>query len=380
VNEVITRCTRCIMDNSSDNTIVFDENGYCNYCKSALASESVRYFPNEEGARKLDELIKQIKNENKDKEYDCLMGVSGGLDSSYLLYLGYKWGLRVICVHIDDGFDSNISKCNLEKLKQATGFNFINICPDQMQYNALTKAYMKAGVPKLAIPQDNILSATLYKYAKDKNIKYFLSGENYALESILEQSNSHSTMDLVNLYDIHRKFGKESIDNLEFISHSQRRIIKKKIGIKTLTLLNLINYNRKQALDELAEFCDFEYYGNKHLENNLTAFIQLYWLPKKFGVDKRKSHLSSMIISGQITREEALKSLEDPLYDEEGMKRIIKQVKEMIGITDAEFNDFMLNRPRRHNEFKTDKRIYFQQFILGVRINLGKMKRKFMHN
>ncbi|MCL2717277.1 MAG: N-acetyl sugar amidotransferase [Lachnospiraceae bacterium] len=367
------------MDSSSDDTIIFDTNGYCNYCNSALESKALRYFPDDTGTEKLAELLSLIKTENKNNEYDCLMGVSGGLDSSYLAYLGYKWGLRVICVHIDDGFDSDISRGNLEKLKQATGFKFINICPDQKQYNALIKAYMKAGVPKLDIPQDNILSATLFKYAEEKNIKYFLSGENYALECILERSNNHSTRDLVNLNDINRKFGKEPIDKLDFISHARKRVIENKIGIKTVTPLNFIDYNRDRAFAELADFCGFEYYGSKHLENNLTAFIQLYWLPKKFGVDKRKSHLSSMIISGQLTRDEALKLyLDVPLYDEKAMSRITSQVKEKLNLTDTGFDEIMLNRPRRHNEFKTDRKILFYHFNLKVRIKLGKIKRKLL--
>jgi len=132
-------CTRCIMDNASDNTIVFDEKGVCNYCNKAFEQKKVKYFPNEEGKFKLNSLLTKLKTEGRGKKYDCLMGISGGLDSSYLIYLGYKWGLRILAVHIDDGFDTEISKLNIEKLVKATNIDYIVDKPDTIQYNALIR-------------------------------------------------------------------------------------------------------------------------------------------------------------------------------------------------------------------------------------------------
>ena len=166
----IQRCTRCIMDDSSDSTIQFDEKGQCNYCTKAINDIGAIYFPNEEGQRRLEILLSDVKQSGRGKKYDCIMGLSGGLDSSYLAYLGYKWGLRILAIHIDDGYDTEISKNNLKKLIAATGFDYEIIQPDMEQYDGLTLAYMKAGVPNIAVPQDNVLFAFLYSL--DINRKY----------------------------------------------------------------------------------------------------------------------------------------------------------------------------------------------------------------
>lgn len=352
------RCTRCIMDNASDSTITFDSDGHCNYCTQALSEiGTTTYFPGPKygGGEKLDKMIEMLKKEGKGKEYDCLMGLSGGLDSSYLAYLGYKWGLRILAVHIDDGYDTEISKANIAKLCKAAHIELKTITPDAKQYNALTLAYMKAGVPNLAIPQDNILFAFLYDVVRDSGVKYFLSGGNFALEGILQQGNSWSAMDLVNLRDIQKRFGSDKIDKLRFISSYRKYWYLKTGKAVQLRPLNYIDYNRDRAFAELKEFCGFEYYGRKHLENELTAFIQLVWLPQKFGVDKRTSHLSSMIVSGQMTREEALKELAEPMYDEQLMDGYIKHIKSGLGITDDEFDQLMNAPAHQHYEYKTDK-------------------------
>lgn len=350
----IVRCKRCVMDNRSDDTITFDENGYCNYCTDALAQIGTVYFPNEEGKRRLDNLLAQVKAHGKGKKYDCIMGLSGGLDSSYLAYLGYKWGLRILAVHIDDGFDTDISKSNLKKLITATHFDYEVITPDADQFNDLTLAYMKAGVPNLAVPQDNVLFAFLYKKMKTHKIKYFFSGGNFALESVLQQGNTHSASDVVNLKDIHKKYGTQPIDKLEFLSSVERKRDQYLLGIKLPRPLDFIDYNRNKAFRELYEFCGFEYYGSKHLENILTAFVQCYWLPKKFGVDKRTSHLSSMIVSGQMTRNQALLELKEPLYDEDLMNDYIRFIKKKLNISDKEFDEIMVASTHQHTEYQTE--------------------------
>ena len=350
------RCNRCIMDNASDSTITFDENGYCNYCTEALKEiNTTTYFPNEEGKRRLEAMLNEIKEYNKNRDFDCIMGISGGLDSSYLAYLGHKWGLRILGVHIDDGYDTEISKNNIKKLCNAANIELRTIVPDEYQYNELTKAYMKAGVPNIAIPQDNILFAFLYDLVKKSKMKYFLSGGNFALECILQKENSFNAMDKINIMDIHKKFGTASISNLKFTSSYQKYLMMKKGEMIQYRPLNYIDYNRNRAFKELKEFCDFQYYGRKHLENILTAFIQLYWMPKKFGVDKRTSHLSSMIVSGQITREEALKELNEPIYDETMMSEYISFIKGKMKITDDEFESIMKAPIHKHEDYKTDK-------------------------
>lgn len=349
---MIKRCTRCVMDDSSDNTIVFNDNGQCNYCTEALDRMNHVYFPNEAGKRRIEEMISKMKSQGR--KYDCIMGLSGGLDSSNLAYLGHLWGLRVLAVHIDDGFDTEISRNNLKKLVEATGFDYEVIVPDSEQFNALTLAYMKAGVPNIAVPQDNVLFAFLYAKKKEQRIKYFLSGGNFALESILQRDHVYKASDTTNIKAIHKLYGTKPINRLKFYSSIHKRIDSVLYGLQTLRPLDWIDYNRDRAFDELKAFCGFEYYGVKHLENIFTAFAQLYWLPHKFGIDKRTSHLSSMIISGQLTRDQDLSMLDEPMYDERLMDEYIAFIKKELGITDDVFRQIMDAPPHEHNEFAVE--------------------------
>lgn len=348
------RCIRCVMDNSSDNTITFDSNGYCNYCTEALNNMGKVYFPNKEGEQLLNQLIGRLKEENKNNKYDCLMGISGGLDSSYLAYLGAaKWDLRILAVHVDDGYDTEISKQNIKKLCDTANIELVILKPDAKQFNELIRAYMLAGVPNLAAIQDNVMLACLYDFAKKNGIRTFLSGGNFALESILQHGNTHDNCDIRNIKDINKKFGRDKFDRLQLISSLQRDINSKVFHIESPRPLNYIDYNRERALKELNDYCGFEYYGSKHLENTLTKFIQLYWLPKKFNVDKRTSHLSSMIISGQMTREEAVTQLQQPMYDEKEMQKDIVHILNCVDLSRGEFEKIMLDSPKQHSYYKT---------------------------
>lgn len=367
--QTVRRCTRCIMDDQADPYITFDENGCCNYCTSALQRKNEVYFPDtEEGKKRLNLLLDTLRTEGKGKKYDCLMGLSGGLDSSYLAYLGaYKWKLRIAAVHIDDGYDTEISQANIRQLCDKANIDLITIRPDAEQYNALTKAYMKAGVPNLAVPQDNILFAYLYKFAREHKIKYFLSGSNFALECILQLGNTWSAYDMVNLRDIWIKFGDTPIDKLEFISSMQCVTDKYFLGLKTVKPLNYVEYNRDKAFAELKEFCGFEYYGRKHLENYLTAFVQLCWFPQKFHVDKRTSHLSSMIASDQMTREEALKEYSEPLHDPEYMEKVKTLVCTRMHMERSELEELLAAPAKQHDEYRTEK---LYPFLLKTRDTL----------
>lgn len=361
------RCTRCVMDNRSDDTITFDAHGHCNYCTEALENMSKVYFPNEEGEKRAKALVEKIKAASKGKKYDCIMGLSGGLDSSYLAYLGYQWGLRVLAVHIDDGYDTDISRSNLEKLIRATGFDYEIITPDAEQFNDLTLSFMKAGVPNLAIPQDNVLIAFVYQKCKEYGIKYFLSGSNFALECILQRGNTHSNSDFVNIKAIHDKFGTCGMDKMRFLSTARKAVDKYFYHIRTERPLNYVDYNRDRAFRELSDFCGFEYYGRKHLENILTAFVQLKWFPEKFGVDKRTSHLSSMIVSGQMTREEALKELEEPLYSPERMEEYVSIIKKNMKLSDADFERIMVAPTHQHTEYKTEDKTALYRILMAMR-------------
>ena len=364
------------MDNASDSTIRFDKNGVCNYCTNALAIKDKIYFPNEEGQKKLQTIAAQIKKDVTGNKYDCIIGLSGGLDSSYITLLAYKLKLRALVVHIDDGYDTEISKENLRRIIAKTGYDYKVIQPDADQFNALTLAFMKAGVPNIAIPQDNVLFAFLYKQVREYKIKYMLSGLNYALESILQSGNTHTNLDVIHIKAINKMFSKEKIDKLAFITTNKELIDRYLLGLKTETPLNYIDYNRKRAFKELNEFCGFEYYGRKHLENKLTSFVQLKWFPEKFGVDKRTSHLSSMIVSDQMTREDALKELEEPIYDEAQMEDYLRLIKKGLNITDEEFENIMKAPTHSHEEYPVEDGTLSAGIIRAIReFRLKRLKR-----
>lgn len=346
-------CKRCIMDNLSDYTINFDANGYCNYCREALLAKDKVYIPNEKGQELLDKLMCKIKKEGKNKQYDCIMGLSGGLDSSYLAYLGSQYKLRILAIHVDDGFNASVAVDNIKKLSQACKMDVMVEKPDKEQFCALTAAFIRAGVPNIAIPQDNLIIGYLHKYAKENEIRYFLSGGNFALESILQRGYTHSALDKIHIKDINKKFGTSSIDKLQIISSFQRKISNKMLfQIQEIRPLNYIDYRRDEAIAKLKSFCDFNYYGGKHYESILTKFVQIYYLPKKFSVDKRKSHLSSLIVSGQLTREEALEELKKPLYSDLHMEEEIEFILKCLKISRHDFNKIMSAKPRKHEDFK----------------------------
>lgn len=360
----IKRCTRCIMDDSSDSQITFNEKGECNYCTHAIEVMNDVYFPNEKGQEKISEMVKELKNAGQGKKYDCLMGISGGLDSAYLAYLGsVKWGLRICAVHIDDGYDTDLAKQNIKNLCEKCGIDLKIIAPDAEQFNELTRAYFLADVPNAAIPQDNILFACLYDFARKHKIYHFLSGKNWALECILQKGNTYKAFDMVNIRDIHKKFGRKPIDKLPFISQWQMAWDINIHHIETLTPLDYVDYNKKRAIQELNDFCGFTYYEAKHLENTLTKIIQLYWFYHKFNVDKRTSHLSSLIASGQMTREEAMEEYSKPIYDKEKMDKDLDEVLPKLGFTREEFDKIVFRPGKQHTEYKTDKLFIFLRVL-----------------
>ena len=308
------RCTRCVMDNAIDQTITFDDQGHCNYCSDILKRMPSEYFPN--GKKQLEKQINQIKEDCKNDEYDCIVGVSGGIDSSYILYLGHQYGLRMLAIHIDDGLDNSIAVDNLRKLIDVTGCKYIAVKPNHDEYADVLYSLFKASVDNLAIAQDNLIVKALQQYGEDHRIKYILDGNNFAHECILERSATGINFsDKKFILGVHKKFGRVPINDLDFMSLEDRYIKRHaNNNFKHIRPLNYIDYKLDESISELKEFCDFEYYGGKHYESVLTRFMQCYYLPHKFGFDKRKSHYSSLIMTGQMAREEALNKLKEPLY------------------------------------------------------------------
>lgn len=368
------RCTRCIMDNESDDSITFASDGTCNYCNDVLERKDKEYFPNNKGKEYLLNLAKKIKADCKNDKYDCMVGVSGGLDSSYVLYMGHKMGLRMLAVHVDDGYDTETAKENISKLCRAADVHIENIVPDAEQYNDLILAFVKASVPDLCMPQDNILFAALDKFAAENNIKYMLSGRNFAHECILERGK-----DTVNICDkkhvlaIHKRFGTKGIDKLPLISLWQRYIFSRYFAkAKSINVLNYINYNFDKAIKDLGEFCGFTYYDGKHYESILTRYLQCYYLPVKYHEDKRKSHFSSLIVNGQMSREEALDRIKSNPYIESGLCiEDEKYIANKCNVSEKEFFSLIKRSPKRHLEYPNSVLNKFAPIARKMRRFLG---------
>jgi N-acetyl sugar amidotransferase len=341
------------MDNISDKSIRFDKNGVCNYCTEAYARKDLEYFPNNEGKKKLDSILERIKSEMKDKPYDCLVGLSGGLDSSYLALIAARdWGLRILAIHIDDGFNSPVVEDNISKLCDFLSIKLIVLKPDPEQYCDILRSFFIAGVPSLDGPQDNILLAERYRYLEEKRIKYFLSGANFALESILERGEGIPAADGKHIKAIHRKFGTIRLDRLKLTTLFRHYIYNRYfLRVKTIRPLNYIDYNKDVAIKDLQRTVGYTYYDGKHHESILTKFVQAYYLPKKFSIDKRKSHYSSLIVSGQMSRDEALNLLALPLYDESKIESDLELIRKRLNLSKQQFNSIMNAEPKRHRDY-----------------------------
>ena len=364
-------CSRCVMDNSADDTISFNEEGFCNYCSDALSRLPYSYFPDDE--EKTAQLVSWLKQQGKNKKYDCVMGLSGGLDSSYLAYLGaIKWGLRILAIHVDDGFNTPLAEKNIKDLCKQCKIDLNITKPDAEQFCDLTRSFVLAGVPNITIPQDNVLSAVLYQQAREHKINYFLSGANFALESILQRGNTHYATDTVHIRAIHKKFGTKSIGNLPLLGMWNKYVLQKYLrGVQTYRPLNYINYDLHKALQELRDFSGYTYYEAKHCESYLTKFAQWYYLPEKFGVDKRKSHFSSLIVTNQMKREDALNLLQQKMYSDETREADLKLIAEKLSFSYDELCDILKMSPHAHTEYPCSLLINFAGIARKFRRILG---------
>lgn len=329
-------CTRCVMD-TTDPEITFDDNGVCSYCDEFDNVTVKNWFPNEQGRKKLEQSYERIKKEGKNQEYDCIIGLSGGVDSSYLALKMKESGLRPLVVHIDAGWNSETAVHNIERIVKYCGFELYTHVMNWEEVRDLQVAYLKAGLANQDVVQDHAFFASLYHFATKNNIRYVISGGNYATESVFCKAWHHSAMDAINLKAIHRRFGKVKLSDYRVISFLQYFFYYPFIKRMTvLRPLNFMPYDKKAALKELQETVGYKDYGRKHGESRFTKFFQNYYLPTKFGYDKRKLHLSSAILSGQLTREQALAELAEPLCDEAELKEDFEYVAKKLGLSNDE--------------------------------------------
>lgn len=350
-------CSRCIMD-TTDPWIEFDENGVCNHCHYFDNNVVPNWFPNEEGQAKLEAMIEEIKAYGKDKEYDCIIGLSGGVDSSYLAVKTVEWGLRPLVVHVDAGWNSELAVKNIEQIVTKLGLDLITHVVDWEEMQDLQLAFLRSNLANQDVPQDHAYFAALYKYAVDAKIKYVISGSNYATESILPQAWGYDAMDIKHLTSIHKKFGKKKLKTFPRIGFLDFNVYYPYIWqMKVLAPLNFMPYSKSVAIDFLEREYGWRYYGGKHYESRWTRFFQAHYLPEKFGYDKRKAHLASLVVAGEISRETALQELEKPLYTDNELAEDKAFVAKKLGITVQDLEGMIAAPPRIYTEFPNNEEL-----------------------
>ena len=351
------QCAATVMDNIADPDISFDEQGICNYYYEYLQAEKENVLMDKAGEKKLQKLADEIKTAGKGKDYDCLIGLSGGVDSTYVAWLVKQLGLRPLAVHLDNGWNSELAVKNVENIINKLNIDLFTLVVNWEEFKDIQLAYLKASVVDIEVVSDHAIFATMYKLAKEKNIPYIISGTNVVTEYIMPPSWLYSKMDFANLKDIHRQYGKRKLKTYPFLDFRKYVYYSGILKLSPISILNYVPYNKKQVKDFITKELAWRDYGGKHYESAFTKFYQAYILPQKFKIDKRKAHLSTLICSGQLTKGDALKELELPLYNEKELKSDLEYVTKKLGLTLEEFEAIMQQPVRRHDEFKTDKNL-----------------------
>lgn len=345
-------CKRCIMDSSSDPNIIIGEDGICNYCHSFDEEKRLTPIYDKED---LENLIQKIKDDGVGKEYDCVLGLSGGVDSSYMAHLAKMYGLRVLAVHVDAGWNSEIAVENIQKICKIAGYDLHTVVVDWETIKEIQRAFFYSGLANQDTPQDHVFVAAVYDMAKKYGIKYILNGRNISTEGILSSAWNNDTDDIRLIKDVCRKFARKKI-NFKKYPHfgflDKHLWIPRVYRFERVFLLNYVPYSKKEAMKVLQDEYGWVYYGGKHYESRLTKFLQEYWLPKRYGWDKRRDHLSSLIVGGELSREEALEEIAKPIEKDSIIEEDLSYVIKKLDISSEEFEKIMALPWKTTNDYK----------------------------
>lgn len=359
-------CTNCVMD-TSDPKITFDGSGKCDHCRSFYKSVLPKWHPNESGMKMLMKKVEQIKRAGEGKDFDCIIGISGGADSSYLTYLAKeRLGLRPLVFHVDAGWNSQIAVNNIEKLIDGLGLELFTVVIDWKEMRDLQLAFFKSGVPHIDLPQDHAFFATMYKFAEKHKVKYILTGGNISTECVRNPLDYfYYGTDLWQIRDIHGKFGQAPLVNFPLSGILRHKVYLKYFkGIEVVKPLDYLPYIKKDAMQLLSEKFGWQIYARKHFESRFTKFYEGYWLPVKFGFDTRRVQYSSLILTGQMTRAEALGDLAQLPYDEKTIAQDFEYIATKLGISVAELQGYMEAPQKSYKDYKNQ--LYL--FLLGARV------------
>jgi N-acetyl sugar amidotransferase len=348
-------CMHCVMD-TTDSKIIFDENGRCEYCNNYYSNILPNWHTDERGEKEILAIADQIRQDGKGRDHDCLLGISGGVDSSYLAWLAKeKFGLRPLVFHVDTGWNSQQAVNNIERVVDSLGLDLHTEVIDWREMQDLQLAFFKALVPHLDVPQDHSFQAALYNFAAKYGYKYILNGGNYSTECVREPLEwAYHASDLRHLLDIHKRFGKRELKTFPLCDIFTYKIYYRYVkGVRVVRPLNYVPYVKEEAMQLLTERLGWQRYAHKHYESRFTRFVDGYWQPTKFGFDKRKPHFASLILTDQMTRDDAIERLKTPAYDEATAVQDIEYIANKLDVSTSEIEGYLHGPNKNFDDYKT---------------------------
>ena len=346
---------------TSDPEIQFDEMGHCNHCNDYFNRLKYLTYQGEKSDTELKKIVEKIKSSGKYQKYDCLIGISGGVDSCYVAYLAIKLGLKPLAVHMDNGWNSELAVSNIEKLLNQLNIDLYTHVLDWEEFKDLQLSFLKASVPEIETPTDMAIPAVLHKVAAKHNIKYIISGGNYATEGILPKSWHYDRKDVTFLKAIQKQFGTKKLKSFPTFGYQKEIYYKFVKGIRFVYMLNYVPYSKKDATELLEKEFNWKYYGGKHFESRFTKLVQAYILPEKFNIDYRRSTYSTQICAGEIKREEALNQLNLKPYHDLNLEEEIEYFCKKLNISRELFNEIMLEKPKTYKDYPNNQ--IFLEFL-----------------
>jgi len=343
---------------TTDPDIRFDAAGVCNHCHRCDELVRSRVVPESERQQRLDALVAEIRAGGAGKSYDCVIGVSGGVDSTYVAWLVTHLGLRPLAVHLDNGWNSELAVANIERTLKTLGIDLYTHVIDWEEFRDLQVSFLRASTPDGEVPTDHAIFALLYAVAAENRVRHIITGTNVATEAVLPEKWGYGYFDWRYIQDVHRRFGSLGLSTYPHFSLLKLAYYVFVRRIRMVSILNYVDFQKEQAMRLLKDQLGWVYYGGKHYESIYTRFYQAFVLPRKFGIDKRKAHYSALILSGQMTRDQALQAMEEPVYPERELMEDRDYSVKKLGLSRAQFDEIMAAPVKTFLDYRTSRAMF----------------------